>query len=101
DLTYEQLKHFYSTHYHPGNAIFMTYGDIPASEHQEKFQSLALQHFSRLDETIQVPDEKRLHAPIRVEEAYPLTDDENTEKRTHVVMGWLMGRSTDLADALS
>src|SRR5690606_11036227 len=58
DLSYEQLKHFYSTHYHPSNAIFMTYGDIPASEHQEKFQSLALKHFNRLDETIQVPDEK-------------------------------------------
>ena len=100
DLTYEQLKHFYSTHYHPSNAIFMTYGDIPAAEHQERFETLALKHFSRLDEMVAVPDEKRIHAPIRVEEAYPLADDENTEKRTHVVMGWLLGRSTDLTDAL-
>src|SRR6478609_5688884 len=30
DLSYEQLKAFYQTHYHPSNAIFMTYGDIPA-----------------------------------------------------------------------
>ncbi len=100
DLTYEQLKRFYSTHYHPSNAIFMTYGDIPAVEHQERFETLALKHFNRLDETVSVPDEKRIHAPIRVEEAYPLSDDENADKRTHVVMGWLLGRSTDLADAL-
>ncbi len=33
DLTYEQLQQFYRTHYHPSNAIFMTYGDIPAAEH--------------------------------------------------------------------
>ena len=30
DLSYEQLIEFYKTHYHPSNAVFMTYGDIPA-----------------------------------------------------------------------
>ena len=34
DLSYQQLLEFYRTHYHPSNAIFMTYGDIPAHEHQ-------------------------------------------------------------------
>ena len=38
DLTYEQFIEFYKTHYHPSNAIFLTFGDIPAAEHQEKFQ---------------------------------------------------------------
>ena len=34
DLSYDQLKAFYRSHYHPSNAIFMTFGDIPAIEHQ-------------------------------------------------------------------
>src|SRR5690606_40415930 len=42
DLTYEQLKHFYHTHYHPSNAISMTYGDIPAEVHQARFETRAL-----------------------------------------------------------
>ena len=28
DLSYEELVNFYRTHYHPSNAVFMTYGDI-------------------------------------------------------------------------
>jgi len=67
NLTYAQLKQFYKTHYHPSNAIFMTYGDIPASEHQIKFENLVLSRFQRLDVEIQVEDEKRLYAPITVE----------------------------------
>jgi len=40
DLSYEELKSFYQKHYHPSNAIFMTYGDIPASEHHEALQNI-------------------------------------------------------------
>ena len=97
DLSYAQLKAFYKTHYHPSNAIFMTYGDIPAREHQERFEKLALNEFSRLNVHIAVDDEQRFTAPLRVEETYPLDEDEATGK-THVIMGWLLGKSTDLGD---
>ncbi len=63
DLSYEQLKKFYKTHYHPSNAIFMTFGDIPAHEHQAKFEELALARFDRLDVHIAVPDEKSGEVP--------------------------------------
>src|SRR5690606_29427320 len=55
DLTYEQLKEFYETHYHPSNAIFMTYGNIPAQELQATFEEQALSKFSRLEKSISVP----------------------------------------------
>ncbi|MBO6850448.1 MAG: insulinase family protein, partial [Marinobacter sp.] len=42
DLEYEDLVKFYRHHYHPSNAIFATYGDIPAHEHHERFEELAL-----------------------------------------------------------
>ena len=100
DLSYDQLKHFYKTHYHPSNAIFMTFGDIPAIDHQSKFETLALNRFDKLEAQIFVPDEKRYYAPLRVEEAYPLGDDENTGRKTHVVLAWLLGPSTDLDEAL-
>ena len=31
DLSYQQLLKFYQSHYHPSNAVFMTFGDIPAA----------------------------------------------------------------------
>ena len=100
DLTYAQLQDFYRTHYHPSNAIFMTYGDIPAAELQAKFEAQALHQFTKLDEVISVPDEKRYHAPVNVEEAYPLDDEDDLEHKTHVVMSWLLGKTTNLDEAL-
>ncbi|MGI9288025.1 MAG: insulinase family protein [Pseudomonadales bacterium] len=99
DLSYQQLLHFYKTHYHPSNAIFMTFGDISAVEQQTKFEELALQKFDKLDEQIAVADEKRYYAPLRVTENYAIDNDE-TETKTHIVMGWLLGKSNDLKDAL-
>ncbi len=104
DLSYEQLKKFYQTHYHPSNAIFMTYGDIPAIEHQQKFEDQVLSRFQKLDLHIAVDDVKRYYAPLKVEEAYALDeehDEENIEqKKTHLVMGWLLGHTIDLEQRL-
>jgi len=100
DLTYADLLHFYKHHYHPSNAIFMTFGDIPAHEHQARFEQLALARFDKLDETIAVPQEKRYHAPIRVQESYALPEDEDLDDKTHIVIGWLLGESANLDDLL-
>ncbi len=96
DLSYEELVDFYKSHYHPSNAVFMTFGDIPAIEHHQNFEELALKEFDKLDVHIEVQDEKRYAAPVRVEEHYAVEDSEGD--KTHVVVGWLLGRSTELAD---
>ena len=100
DLSYSQLKSFYSKHYHPSNAVFFTFGDIPANEHHKKFHDAVLSRFDRDDHGIDVPDEKRYCAPIRVLENYPLEQDESTEDKTHLVMAWLLDHSFDLEQNL-
>ena len=96
DLSYEQLKSFYKKHYHPSNSIFMTYGDIPASEHHQAFSEY-LGQFDKLEEKITVQDEKRYHAPIKVEEHYGFNQ---LEEQTHHTMGWLLGHSANLDEQL-
>ncbi|MBL4851078.1 MAG: insulinase family protein [Gammaproteobacteria bacterium] len=100
DLSYSDLKSFYQSHYHPSNAVFMTYGDIPASQHQVIFQDRVLSRFEHLDHNISVADEKRYFSPIVVEESYPLSADEAEGDRTHIVLAWLLGNSTKLEDVL-
>jgi len=100
NLTYQQLKNFYRTHYHPSNAIFMTYGDISAETHQEKFETQALSRFEKLDDVISVPDEKRYHAPIAIEEYYPAENDKDLANKNHVVFAWLLGKTTELEESL-
>jgi Zn-dependent M16 (insulinase) family peptidase len=96
DLSYQQLKDFYRSHYHPSNAIFMTYGDISAEQHQSSFEALALSRFEKLDIHVQVPEEKRYLAPISVQESYAFNEEGSKDDKCHVVMGWLWGQSTDL-----
>jgi len=99
-LSYEQLRDFYKSHYHPSNATFMTYGDIAAAEHQAVFEEQVLKHFTRLDEHIAVTTEQRFQAPLQVTEPYAYDEGDDTERKTHIVMGWLLGDSTQLRDVL-
>ncbi|UTW49911.1 insulinase family protein [Bacterioplanoides sp. SCSIO 12839] len=95
DLSYDELLAFYKTHYHPSNAIFMTFGDLDVSDLQQKIDGQALSRFERQEKQWRVAPEKRYPAPIAVEQAYGVDGDDLSAK-THHVMGWLLGDSTDL-----
>lgn len=95
DLTYEQLKAFHARHYHPSNAIFLTYGDIPAAEHQERFETGALGQFQQLQLDLAIPDERRHAEPVVDLIRYPLDGVEELADQTHIVLGWLLGPITD------
>ncbi len=94
-LTHEQLKAFHARHYHPSNAIFLTYGDIPAAEHQQRFEAQALNRFQALSLDLAIPDERRHSAPLADLTHYPLDDAEDLNDQTHVVLGWLLGPIID------
>src|SRR5690606_2697116 len=98
DLSYEELRQFYQEHYHPSNAIFMTYGDIPAHEHQENFEELALKRFDKLAVEFSAREEKRYLAPIRVQESYPADEADGIDDKTYINVAWLLGKSTELED---
>ncbi|MEX1197288.1 MAG: insulinase family protein [Pseudohongiellaceae bacterium] len=95
DLAYEELVAFYRSHYHPSNAIFMTFGDIPAEKHQARFEALALHRFEAADPGIHIADEKRYLAPLQVTHHYPADEEDGAAGRTHITLGWLLGYSTD------
>lgn len=102
DLSYQQLKEFHQTHYHPTNAVFMTFGDIPAFEHQSVFEEKALSSFDKLDVHIAVKAEKRYLAPVAVEEAYAFdtVEGESMDGKTHHVLAWLLGPCTSLDEMM-
>ena len=95
ELGYRQLKTFYKSHYHPSNAIFMTYGDIPAFELQTRFQDNALSRFQKLDIDVKVNDEKRFTSALSVTKSYALDEADAEGNKTHIVVGWLLGKCTD------
>ena len=51
DLSYQELMRFYSEHYHPSNSVFMTFGDIPVTDHQNRFESKVLRRYQQSEQS--------------------------------------------------
>ncbi len=100
NLSYEQLLDFYRGHYHPSNAIFMTFGNIAAAEHHSKFEAQVLHRFPEQSTRFSVNDEPRLTAPKHVVHPYAVEQGEEGDlaNKSHVVLGWLLGKSAELED---
>ncbi len=101
DLTYTDLKAFHERHYHPSNAILMTYGNMPVEQHQRRMHEDALAHFECHEQDFSVPDEQRFDQPVTVTGEYKLEAEEDTGKKTHIVMAWLLGNSAKLDEIMS
>lgn len=63
DLTWDQLKEFHATHYHPSNARFFTYGDLPLEQHLQQIQQEALSKFNRINPKTEVPPQEPWTSP--------------------------------------
>jgi hypothetical protein len=72
DLTHEDLKKFHRSHYHPSNARFFSYGDLPLEPTLQRAQDLALSAFDALDvSALDVTDEVRYTEPQRHDVVVP------------------------------
>ncbi|KAF1331686.1 Metalloprotease family m16c, partial [Globisporangium splendens] len=45
ELTYEELRAFHAKHYHPSNACFYSYGDLPLTDHLQYLDEQILRRF--------------------------------------------------------
>lgn len=95
DLTYEQLRAFHASHYHPSNATFMTYGDFAVAEHQGRFQEWALSHFTAQPFDLDLRDERRYREPLRVEDRCTGDGAGGEGDRAYIALGWLLGHVGD------
>ena len=95
DLSYDQLMAFYKGHYHPSNAILLTFGNLPVSQHHDVFEREALGRFEKSSEHIEVGLEVPFSEPKRAAHHYAL-EDTDTGNKTHLIMGWKLGESSDL-----
>ncbi|XP_038074672.1 presequence protease, mitochondrial-like isoform X2 [Patiria miniata] len=95
-LTWQQLKDFHATHYHPSNSRFFTYGDLPLEGHLEVIQQQALASFSPITPETEVPNEVRWTQP-REKHVHCAPDAmaADPEKQTTVSVSFLLNNLTD------
>ncbi|XID74047.1 insulinase family protein [Alkanindiges sp. WGS2144] len=98
-LSHQDLIAFYQSHYHPSNAVFMSFGNLSPVELQQAFEDQALKSFNAGDTLKSVP-EQRLTAPLQVEDVYAVDSDE-LSKKTYIQFAWLLPPSTDIKTRLA
>jgi Zn-dependent M16 (insulinase) family peptidase len=102
DLSFEQLKKFREVHYHPSNAQFYTYGDLPFEEHLKFIDANVLSTFDRINPNTGVPDEERFTQAKRVEVGCaPQTLGADEEQQVRVSVSFLVNNITDPFETLS
>ncbi|XP_056149535.1 presequence protease, mitochondrial isoform X2 [Lampris incognitus] len=102
DLSWEQLKHFHATHYHPSNARFFTYGDLPLDEHLKQIEDEALSRFDRTEPNTQVPPQPHWTSPR--EEHVTCSPDAmapDPAKQNTLCISYLLGDITDTFEAFT
>ncbi|MDL2274755.1 insulinase family protein [Desulfosarcina sp. OttesenSCG-928-G10] len=99
-LTHDQLKAFHARHYHPSNAYFYTYGNLPLKDHLAFIEDRVLGRFDRIDPGTTVPRQPRWTASRTVSHAYPLDPSEDAAKKYQVSVAWLLSDIEDTFEML-
>ncbi|KAF3857855.1 hypothetical protein F7725_011056 [Dissostichus mawsoni] len=93
DLTWEQLKQFHATHYHPSNARFFTYGDLPLEQHLKQIEEEALSRFERINQhggPVTAPLEQPYHVTCGPDAMAP-----DPKRQDTLCVSFLLGDITD------
>jgi Zn-dependent M16 (insulinase) family peptidase len=100
-LAYDQLKKFHRRHYHPSNAFFYTYGNLPLKDHLAVINDTVLTKFSRIDPDTNVPSHPRWNEPQVVAFPYPFDDNEDPSKKFQACVAWLTVNIRDAFEVLT
>uniref|UniRef100_A0A5F8HD28 Presequence protease, mitochondrial n=1 Tax=Monodelphis domestica TaxID=13616 RepID=A0A5F8HD28_MONDO len=102
DLSWEQLKQFHATHYHPSNARFFTYGNLPLEQHLRQIHEEALSKFQRIESSTTVPAQKLWDIPREYHVTCgPDTFATDSTKQTTISVSFLLPDITDIFEAFT
>ncbi|KAK2868569.1 hypothetical protein Q7C36_000440 [Tachysurus vachellii] len=102
DLTWEQLKCFHATHYHPSNARFFTYGDMPLEQHLKQIHEEALSKFKKTKINTAVPAQSRWDQPREAHvNCSPNTLAPDPAKQSTLCVSYLLCDITDPFEAFT
>ncbi|XP_067127362.1 presequence protease, mitochondrial-like [Centruroides vittatus] len=101
-LTWEMLKQFHSTYYHPSNARIFTYGNMPLESHLQLIDELALSKFSKILIDVEFKNQSKWSSPETHYiscQADPMAP--NPDKQTTVSVGYLLNDIRDTRETFT
>ena len=100
-LTYARLKEFHHRHYHPSNAYFYTYGNLPLKDHLAMIHDTVLKKYEQLDPGTDVPSQSKWQRPRLATFHYPFEKAEDASKKSQVCLAWLTADIKDTFEVLT
>ncbi|CAI4210295.1 unnamed protein product [Parascedosporium putredinis] len=101
DLTYEQLKQFHAENYHPSNAKFFTYGDMPLKEHLQEVDA----RLGRFNQTHTLRDHRRpvdlSSGPVQVTVSGPIDPLVDPDRQYKASVSWVTGETKNTLESFS
>lgn len=86
DLSYEEFCDYHKKYYHPSNAVFLTYGDIPYTQIQEKLEDLVLKEFDYQEIIVENPIQKPFEKPKDITLEFAYDEDDFNEQHFYLKM---------------
>lgn len=96
NLSYQGLKDFHATYYHPSRCIFFFYGNLPLEKHLDFINKNALKGIEKLPPLEGIPKQKRFEKPVVKQGYYPAA-----EGKDFVSFSWLTTSIDNQEDALA
>ena len=106
DLTYEQLKTYHQTYFHPRNCYFFFYGNIPTNDYLEfladKLEAIPKTETNGFLHPLrpEISHQPKWKFPRTVTDTYPIGADEPLTEKTYLTLSWIIGGTTDPEDVI-
>jgi presequence protease len=100
DLSGADLRAFHKRHYHPSNAFFYSYGNLPLEDHLAFIGRKVLDAFDRIDPGTEVPSQPRWREPRKAVYDYPLAPGEDPTRKCQMGIAWLTSDIRDVFEVL-
>ncbi len=106
DLTYEQLKTYHQTYYHPHNSYFFFYGNIPTQDYllflADKLAAIPKTGTNGFLHPLrpEITQQPKWKSPRTITDTYPISPDEPLTEKTYLMLSWIIGGTTDPEEAI-
>lgn len=95
NLTQEDFADFHRKFYHPSNSYIYLYGDVDIDEQLEYLDREYLSAFEKIDVDSEILQQPIFSEMKRVEDVYPVGEEEPTDEKTFLSLNFLTGDIKD------
>ncbi|MCR5833453.1 MAG: insulinase family protein [Selenomonadaceae bacterium] len=100
-LTQKDFAAFHQKFYHPSNSYIYLYGDVDIAEHLEYMDREYLSAYDKIEIDSAIDFHPNFTEMKRVDEVYPIGEEEDTNEKTFLAMSMVVGDTLDTTTNLA